>query len=410
MANSLITPTMIAKEALMQLENNLVMAKCVHRDYSKEFVKVGSSVNIRRPVRFDVTDGATLSKQNVEEGNFSVSIDKQKHVGWEFSSEALTLTIEEYSERYIKPAMIALANRVDQDLCDLYKDVWNWVGTPGQTVNSFADFAKAPERLTEGAVPKDNRHAVLSPADNWGLIGSQTSLYFDSVGKPAYREGSLGKIGGVETYEDQNVGTLAAGTRTNSTPLVAAAGTGVLSTTYAASKSTGTMVLPTDGWGSSVTIAQGDVFTISGVYAINPVSKVALPYLQQFVVKAAVTADQTTTNETPITIAPPIITSGPYQTVDSAPADGDTITIMGTASTNYRQNMVFHKNAFALVMRDLAMPDSVGFKGRESHNGFSVRVVKDYDIDNDNEIIRLDILYGVKTLYADLATRLSGTA
>ncbi len=151
----------------MQLENNCVMGRLVYRDYEDEFVKVGSSISIRRPVQFTVTDGATLEKQDVTEGKFTLSVDKQKHVGWSFRSDDLTLTIEEYSERYIKPAAIQLANKIDADLCALYKDVWNWTGTLGSvnTINSFSDFAKGPQRLDEGAVPSDDRRAVLAPAD-----------------------------------------------------------------------------------------------------------------------------------------------------------------------------------------------------------------------------------------------------
>jgi P22 coat protein - gene protein 5 len=407
MANALLTPSIIAKEALMQLENNCVMANCVYRDYSEEFVKVGNTISVRRPVQFTVTDGATLDKQDVVEGKFSVAMDLQKHVGWGFNSADLTLTIDEYSERYIKPAAIQLANKIDASLTGLYKDVWNWVGTLGSdnTIDSFADFSKGPERLDNGAVPTDNRHAVLSPTDQWALLGSQTALFFNSVGEPAYRRGSLGMIGGVKTYMDQNVAVHTTGTRTNSTPLAdAAAGNGVLSTTYALSKNSGEMVLSSDGWASS-TLTQGDVFTINTVFAVNPVSKATQAYLQQFVVKAAASVSS---SDSECTISPPIITSGAYQTVNEAAADGDTIVNMGTSATNYIQNLCFHRNAFALVMRPLAMPDGVAFKSRQSKNGFSIRVVKDYDITNDEDVIRLDVLYGVTTIDARLATRMSG--
>jgi len=407
MTQRLITPDIIANEALMQLENNLVMGECVYRDYSKEFTKVGESINVRRPVQFTVTDGAPIGVQDVEEGNFSVSMDKQKHVAWAFNSKELTLTIDEYSERYIKPAMIQLANRIDKDLLAEYKNVWNWVGDAGQTINSYADFAKGPERLDETAVPDDMRKAVLAPADSWALAGSQTSLFFDSIGEKAYRKGEIGEIGGVKTYKSQNVATHTCGSRDDTTPVAdTAAGNGVLSTTYNATADTDTMILSTDGW-DTATLTAGDVFTIDSVYAVNPVSKETLTHLQQFVVK---TATATASSDTEVTISPPIITSGPYQTVSEAAADGDAIVNKGTASTGYRQNMCFHKNAFALVMRDLILPDGVEFKSRKSHNGYSMRVVKQYDIRSDEEVIRLDVLYGTKCLDARLATRMSGTS
>lgn len=397
----------------MQLENNCVMAGLVHRDYEDEFVKVGSTISVRRPIEFVVTDGATLTKQDVTEGKFSLAIDKQKHVAWAFTSADLTLTIEDYSERYIKPAVIRLANKIDQDVCALYKDVWNWTGTLGATlpIDSFADFAKGPERLDNSSVPTDDRKAVLSPADHWALAGSQTALAaFTGVGEKAYRRGTIGTIAGIETFMDQNVAVHATGSRTNSTPLADAVFSGsVLSTTYALTKDTGTMSLATDGWTTSQTIAVGDVFTISTVYAVNPISKATQAYLQQFVVRTAV-ASTASASDQAVVISPPIISSGAYQTVSSIPADGATIVNMGTASTNYVQNLCFHKNAFALVMRPLVMPDGVAFKSKQQKDGFSIRVIKDYDITNDEEIIRLDVLYGVATLDARLATRMSGTS
>ena len=169
----------------------------------------------------------------------------------------------------------------------------------------------------------------------------------------------------------------------------------------------------TDGWtAGSAVLKAGDVFTIAGVYAVNPVpgegstGKTVLPYLQQFVVQGDVSADGG--GAASLTISPPIITSGPYQTVTAAPADNAAITVLGTASTAYPQNLAFHRNAFALVTVPLEMPDGATFKARESANGLSVRVVKDYDINADEDIIRLDILFGRKAIYPDLACRLVG--
>lgn len=408
MANAIITPTIIAREALMQVENNLVMGNNVHREYKKEFVKVGGTVNIRKPVKFVVSDGATRVHQDVEEANTSIVVDQRKHVSWGFATQDLTLSIEEFSERYIKPAAIVLANNVDAALCGLYKDVWNWVGTAGQTVNSYTDFAKAPERLDLQAVPRDARRAVMSPADHWGLLGNQTGLYMSKVAEGAYREGSLGRLGGVDTFMDQNVVSHTTGAVAVGTPLTDGAGQ---ETTYALSKTTNTQTIVTDGWTASKVLAVGDVITIDTVFAVNPVSKATLSYLQPFVITAAVTANATTTADTTLTISPAIITSGPYQNVSvTTVPDGATISFTGTVATSYPQNLVFHKNAFALVTVPLEMPDGVSFKARESHKGLSIRVVKDYDIDNDEDVIRLDILYGVKSIYPDLATRLSGTA
>ena len=412
MTQRILTPSLIAKEALFQLKNNCVMGNIVHRDYRKEFVKVGETISIRKPVKFTVTDGVTRSNQDVEEGSTNITIDKRKHVSWNFSTQDLTLSISEYSERYIKPAMIALANQIDVDVLSLYKNIWNWVGTPGQTINSFADLSKAPQRLDELAVPQDQRCTVLAPADGWGMVGNLTGLNLGDSGMnspqaEAYRRAKLGDIANMAIYQDQNVVRHTLGAHAG-TPLTDGAGQ---TTTYANVLTSYQQSLVTDGWDASIVLKAGDVFTIDTIFAVNPVSKETLDFLQQFVLVSDVTANATTTLDTTLTISPPIITSGPYQTVSvSTVPDGATITYLGTASTAYPQNMAFHKNALALVTVPLEMPDSVGWKARETYDGFSIRLVKDYDIDNDVEIVRADILYGVKAIYPELATRISGTA
>lgn len=413
MANTTLTVDVIAKEALLQLDNNLVMAKQVHRGLESEFgnamngYMAGSTVSIRRPTDFTVRDGANVSNQDVVEGTTSITVNKQKGVDFVFTSQELTLNINELSERVIKPAMVQLANQVDADLFALYKDVPNWVGTPGQTINSYTDFAVAPQRLDEYAVPADGRSAVLSPADHWGLLGSQTGLYIQDAAKGAYREGSLGKLGGVDTYMAQNVPTHTVGVATG-TPLVNG---GSQVSTYASVKDTMTQTLNTDGWTNSVTgiVKAGDVFTIAGVYAVNPVTKATLPFLKQFVVTADANSGAST-GPAALTIYPAIITSGAFQNVSAAPADNAAITVLGTGGTGYRQNLAFHKNAFALAMVPMIAPPGAVDVSRQSYKGTSVRLIPYYTGTSDTSAWRLDILYGTKAIDPRLATRFSGTA
>lgn len=413
MANALITPSLIAKEALMQLENNLVMANRVHREYKKEFNGgQGDTVSIRKPVKFYTADGATRVNQDVEEKSTSITIDQRKHVSWKFSTQDLTLSVEEYSERYIKPAMITLANTVDRSLYNLYSTVWNSVGTPGTTPADFAAIAAAAQRLDEMAVGSDNRSMMLTPSARYAVAGNQLTL--DSVGTKgtgAYEKARLGEIAMFDTYSSQNIANHTVGVATG-TPLVNG---GSQSVTYANATGANTQTLVTDGWTNSTAgiVKKGDVITIAGVFAVNPVpgegttGKTVMPYLQQFTVIADANSGATTGPAT-LTISPAIITSGPFQTVSAAPADNAAITVLGTGGTAYPQNLGFHKNAFALVTVPLEMPDGAAFKARESHNGLSVRVVKDYDIDSDDDVIRLDILYGTRAIYPDLAARLWG--
>lgn len=408
MADVILSPTIIAKEALVQLDNALVMGNQVHRDYETEFTeqKIGSSVTIRKPVQFSVSDGATLDLQDTQEGSLTLSVDKRKHVAFDFPSVDLTLKIDMFSERYIKPAMIQLANQVDVDLLALYKQVPNWAGTAGQTINSFADWSVGLERLDEFAVPNDgNRVGMVTPTDYYGLANSFTGSYVERIAQGAIEKAKLPMIGGSDVFMAQNVQTHTVGAH-GGTPLVRGASQ---ETTYALSLTTDTQTFNTDGWTTNSGLKEGDVFTISGVYAVNPITKATLTFLKQFRITANATTNTSSASNTTLTIAPAIITSGPYQNVSASPANDTAITMVGTASTGYRQNMLFHKNAFALVTVPLKAPASAK-SSRQSYKGLSVRYVTDYDITNDREIYRFDVLYGVKCIDPRMATRISGTA
>ena len=410
MANSLLTPSVIAKEALLTLENNLVLGNLVHTDYSDEFVKVGSSVSIRKPIKYVANDGATMVVQDTTEGNTTVSIDKQKHVAISFTAQDLTLTIDEFKMRYIEPAMIELAQKVETDLAALYKDVWNWVGTPGTTMGGMDDVYRAAQRMDEMAVPMP-RNAVLSPADYYGMLGSLSGLYVQDKAKTAIERAKLGVLSTMDTYMCQSAASHTVGAWAGS-PLTNGASQ---TTTYAATKSTGTQSLICDGFTASTTVKAGDVFTLgtvaNGVLAINPRTRTALPYLQQFVVTADGTADGS--GNLTLTISPAIISSGAYQTVSlsgtaASSTDNLALTKVGTASTAYVQNMAFHKQAFALVTRPLEFLPGIPDQARESNGKVSVRLMPAPDAINDVGRWRFDILYGVKTIYPDLATRISG--
>ncbi len=415
--NTTLTADVIAKEALMHLDNNLVFAKQVFRGYENEFSKkvngyeVGETISIRRPTDFTVRTNATMSTQDVTEGKVALSVNQRRGVDFEFTSQDLTLKIGELGERVIKPAMIQLANSVDTFVSGLYASVPNWVGTSGQTVNSFGDFAKAPERLDEMAVPQDSRSAVLSPADHWALLGSQTSLYIQDAAKGAYRKGSLGEIGGVDTFMSQNILTHTAGTRTNAAVDQALT---TATTTYTSVKDTMTQTIHMDGLGTTKTIKKGDVFTIADVYAVNPVTKAALPFLKQFVVTTDVSSDAVTTGDADIVVYPALIWTGAFQNVAVTSGVTDlndkVVTWVQAAGAADRQNLVFHKNAFALVMVPLVSPPGAVDVSRQSYKGTSVRIIPVYDGANDISKWRCDILFGGTAIDPRLATRLSGSA
>jgi uncharacterized RmlC-like cupin family protein len=401
--NTLITPSIIAKESLFQLKNNLVMGALVHRDYSKEFVKVGSTISVRKPVKFRSSSGSARQSSDVTEGTVPIVIDTQRHVSWDFNSTDLTLTVENYSERYIKPAMITLAQDVESALMGLYSSVPNWVGTAGTVPSTFLHVGAARQRLVENAAPVgETLNAVLSPAAALQIANDMKLQNQPAKQLRAIEQVKIGKYAGLETYEAQSVINHTVGAL-GGTPLVNGAGQNS-NTTPQANFAT----LITNGWTAAAgnRLKAGDVFTLAGVFAVNPKTYQVQTYLKQFVVVAD-TASDGAGNAT-ITFSPPIVTAGPYQNVSAGPGTGAAITVMtGVASTAYAQNLCFHRNAFALVMADMQMPDGVPFSSRESADNLSVRVVKQYDIENDRDIIRLDILFGVKTIYPELAVRLT---
>jgi hypothetical protein len=419
MPNTTLTADVVAKTALAILDNELGVVKTFHRAYEDEFsnqvngYKIGDTISIRRPADFTVRTGATLSAQDVIEGKTTLTIDQQIGVDFQFTSSDLTLKVNDLAERVMKPAMSNLINYMAYDcLNTMYKRVYNWVGTPGQTINSFSDFSVAPQRLDVMAVPMDARNAVLAPADHWGMLGSQTALYIQNAANSAYRDGSLGKIGGVETRMNQMVPTHTVGPL-GGTPLVNAASAAV---TYDTAKNTWTQTLVTDGWtaAAAARVKEGDVFTLyaagtSGarVLMVNPKTKQVTDVPQQFVVCADGSSDGS--GNLTLTISPPIITSGPHQTVNVAPADNAGLTFLGTASTGYVQNMAYHKNTMGLAIVPMEMPAAAYGGHRESYKGISLRVIPIYDGTNDISKWRLDMLYGRKVIDPRLATRVSGT-
>ena len=259
--------------------------------------------------------------------------------------------------------------------------------------------AKLPRRITACA--------LLSPSDFYGFVGSQTALYAPGLVQSAYRDGELGQVASVKTMKSQVVPTHTVGAHAG-TPLVNGASQSV---TYDTAKNTWTQSLITDGWSNSITgiLKAGDVFTIANVYMVNAKTKARTSVLQQFVVMADADSGASTGPAT-LTISPPIITSGPHQTVNAAPANDAGITVLGTASTGYVQNLAWHKNAMSLAFVPMEMPQAAYGGSRRTHNGVSIRVIPTYDAANDISKWRLDVLYGRKLTDPRLATRFAGTA
>jgi hypothetical protein len=391
-SNALLTPSLITKETLPILVNNLVAANKVNRQFENQFVKIGSSLTVRKPNQFVVTNGPGLSVQDIAEPSTSITISYQQHVDFQFNSQELTLTIEEFSERYLMPAGEQLANALDQTVLANTPGVFNQVGTPGTLPNSFASIAAVGQRLDEGAVPQSGRTLILNPAAYWSMANGLTGFYVQSVSEPALK-GFLANIANFEIFMDQNVYTQTVGAYAGTPTVNGAAQTG--------------SSLVTQGWSNSITglLNVGDVFTIAGVYAVNPRSKVSTQALQNFTVTA--TANSNGSGAATLSIYPAIVTTGAYQTVSAAPANAAAITVKGSASTQYAQNIGFTKDCFGLVCVPLELPEGVDFKARETFKNISMRIIRAYDINNDVFPTRIDILYGTTTFYPELGCRLT---
>ena len=393
-ANSLLSPSIISKDSLTMLVNNLVMAGRVSRQYEEQMgAKIGTQLTIRKPNKFTVSEGAGLAVQDINEPSTSITITNQSHVDFQFTSSALTLVIEEFRERYLKPAMEKLANRIDIGVLANIPSVYNEVGTPGTTPNAFSFLASVAQRLDEESAPQNDRTMVLNPKAYWAITTGISTVYVNSVAEPAFK-GFIPNIANLEIYMDQNVPTQQTGTYSG-TPTVTGSG------------QTGSSLV-TGGWSINLPsmLNVGDIFTIAGVNAVNPESLSSTGSLRNFVVTA--TASSNGAGASTIAIYPAITTTGAYQTVDASPINGAAIVVIsGASGANLTKNIGFTRDCFGLVSVPLIMPEGVDFKAQEVYKGISLRVIRAFDINNDVMPTRIDVLWGSATFYPELGVRLT---
>lgn len=420
MANNLLTPIQITRDAARVLENNLVFTKQVNREYSDQFAipgaKIGATINVRIPPQYSGRTGVNLSVEDAVETYRPLSLTTQFGVDIAFTSQDLTLSIDDFSDRFLKPAMAVIANKVDYDGLTMAKNnTWNQVGTPGTIPNSGLTYLQAGVKLKNMAVPMDgDMSAVLTPLAEATLVDANKGLFQQSDAiADQYRSGTMGRAYGMKFSMDQNIPTHTVGAL-GGTPAVNGAQSASTTISGNITASGANLLTPfglvTDGWTASAAqrLNQGDVFTIAGVYSVNPQSKQTTGDLQQFVVTANASSDGS--GNMTVNVLPRPIFSGPFQNVTSATnniADNALITVVGTAATAYGQNLVFHKDAYMLGTADLIMPDGVDFKARVQYKGVSIRTVRQYRIGTDDLPTRLDVLYGWAPLYPQLACRVT---
>jgi hypothetical protein len=402
MANSILTIDMITRKSLEILENNLVISRNVNRQYDDSFAvegaKIGSTLRIRLPDRALVTDGAALQVQDDNEQFTTLTVSSQKHIGVNFTSAELTMQLDDFAERVLKPRVSQLASSVDADVATAYKGIYNSVGTPGTVPSTSLVLLQANQKLNEFATPMNPRYATVNPAANAGLVEGMKGL-FNPTGTISrqFKNGMMGEgiLGLDEINMSQSIVQHTTGV-TPTAPIVATAVTAQGATSLAISFTSG-----------SPTFKIGDIFTIAGVFAVNPQTRQTTGSLQQFVVTADVTVSSTTTAT--LSISPPIYTStNALATVNSFPAASAVLTFLGGSATAYPQNLIYHKDAITLATADLLLPQGVDMAARAVHNGISLRIVRQYDINNDRLPCRIDVLYGFSTIRPQMGCRIWG--
>lgn len=401
MANTLLTPTMVTREALRILHQKLNFISNINRTYDDSFAvtgaKIGSSLKIRLPNQYTLRTGATFTTQAVVESSVTLTVATQKGVDTEFTSADLALSLDDFSKRILSPAMAVLAAGVESDALSMKNDVYNTIDNTTNTSLSMANILAARQKLNDSLAPQDdNRTALLTTQDSADLVNALKGLFQDSSAiKEQYREGMMGRTGGFDFYENTLLTNLTSGTHSASSTMI------VTDTIVPATAQSTIHFNQSTVYGTFVV---GDVFTIATLNRVHPESKQDTGVVQQFVVTAA-TVGTSTTNS--ISFSPSIVMSGATQNVISTAISTQAVTKIGNTSRVLRQSLCFHKDAFAFVSADLVLPKGLHFAAREVQDGISLRVLSDYAMTSDTIGTRLDILYGYKTIRPELAVKIS---
>ena len=377
-----------------------MITRNVNRQYDDSFAvegaKIGSTLRIRLPDRALVTDGAALQVQDDNEQYTTLTVSSQKHIGVNFTSAELTMQLDDFAERVLKPRISQLASSIDADVANSFKSIYQSVGTPGTTPGTSLVLLQAQQKLNEAAAVMSPRYATVNPAANAGLVEGMKGLFnpTDTISKQ-FKNGMMGM--GVLGFDEINMSQSIKQHTTGSW------GTGITVTSTVSTQ--GSTTLGISFTGSSKTWNVGDVFTVAGVYAVNPQTRESTGSLQQFVVTAAASGSSTAT----LTVSPAMYTADQaLATIDAFPQASAAVTMVGSSASSYAQNLVYHKDAITFATADLLLPQGVDMAARAVHNGISMRVVRQYDINNDRMPCRIDVLYGYSVIRPQMAVRLWG--
>jgi hypothetical protein len=344
-----------------------------------------------------VTDGAALQVQDDNEQFTTLTVASQKHIGVNFTSAEMALQLDDFAERVLKPRISQLASSIDADVANSFNSIYQSVGTPGTTPGTSLVLLQAQQKLNEAAAVMSPRYATVNPAANAALVEGMKGLFnpTDTVSRQ-FKNGMMGM--GVLGYEEINMSQSIKQFTTGSR-----AATTTVSATVSTQGATQITLVGVDGQ----TLKKGDVFTIANVFAVNPQTRESTGSLQQFVVTEDITAASSL--YTNVKISPAIYTSAhALATVNSFPQAAAAVTFLGGVSTQYPQNLVYHKDAITFATADLLLPQGVDMASRQVHNGISMRVVRQYDINNDRMPCRIDVLYGYSVIRPQMACRIWG--
>lgn len=392
MSNTLLTPTQVLRKGLQILHQKTTFIGSISREYDNRYAqeggKIGDDLKIRLPNQYTVTTGAAMSAQDVTESSVTMTLATQKHVAMNFSSKELTMSIDDFAERYLEPAISVLAANIESDALSMYKNVYQLVDDDGAAFD-FDTILAGREKLNDALAPLDkNRTALLSNASSRKVVDATKGLFNaqEAIAKQ-YREGMMGRAAGLDFMESSHI--------TNHTTGTAAKSTGY--TVNGATQSGSTITIQT----GSTTFLIGDIVTFAGCNRVHPETKADTGVLMQFVVTA-----NSGSSATSLAISPALTVSGAGQNVSGYPTNAGAVVKVGAGASELLQNnLVYHRDAFAFVTADLVMPKGVHFAAREQFDGISMRIVRQYDINNDRIPARIDVLYGYKAIRPELAVR-----
>lgn len=405
MANTLLTPTQVTREALRILHAKLNFIGSINRTYDDSFAnkgaQIGDSLKIRLPNQYTVRTGEIMVAQDTISTSVTLPLQTIKGVDVNFSTTELTFSLNDFSREVLNPAMAVLAANIEADALSMFKDVYNQTNNVGSAA-TLTQLLNARKKLVDNLTPMDGLSVQLNTQDNADIVTDVKGLFQDSATlAKQYREGFLGRTAGFDFFENTLLTPFTSGSEVASaSSTISINGSNQINSATSITATVSITLTVTNG--SSKTLKKGEIVTLVGCNRVHPETKADTGALQQFTLVADVA-----TSDTSMIVSPGIVISGPFQNCTAAPTTANAIKKIGVASTAYGVSLAYHKDAFAFVTADLIMDPSMGWASRQVMDGISMRIWKQGDIINNKIPCRMDVAYGFKTIRAQLACRLA---